>query len=554
MFTQRFVLSALLAPAGLIGLAVPHAAASESGRLAPDQVLVVYDSRQAESVAIAEHYAGSMLVPGGAGNESGVHAGLHVFDIASAGLSAFPSNGTVDWSRFVRQVRDPIRAHLVAEGLDDDVRCLVLTKGIPHRVLDTDDSFVGERTFSTPSYNDEWKAGDATFSSVDSELTLLWQDLESGEAGGTADSFSDGYIANPYWRSGAPIASFDNASASVAKALSVESIPAWPGGAFSTTEGPGAVWGPGAGSPETTLTAGDIVLVTRLDGHSVADVRAGVERARDLRHEVGSAKIILDEAVFAFPDGADLVPNGEWDNWGGPVVRSGDDYELTEAALLQDGRFTQAEIVANETTDYSLGPLIAYPGGTFVVSEPVLYLAHFAQAHNTWPGQGTPNPATRTYAESFAYADGAVFNGFDSFNARDFAGLGTRDAQEQIADFLAAGGTFAVGMAWGDMISERADNQFIVERFLLGGLTWAEAAWGAIPALSWSHIVLGDPLATVCLSTEDLSGDRSLDFFDLLEFLALFDAGDPLADRDSNGTFDFFDVLAYLAAFEVSGC
>lgn len=46
----------------------------------------------------------------------------------------------------------------------------------------------------------------------------------------------------------------------------------------------------------------------------------------------------------------------------------------------------------------------------------------------------------------------------------------------------------------------------------------------------------------------------SLDFFDVLEYLALFDANDPAADlAPPAGSLDFFDVLEYLAAFD-AGC
>ena len=46
----------------------------------------------------------------------------------------------------------------------------------------------------------------------------------------------------------------------------------------------------------------------------------------------------------------------------------------------------------------------------------------------------------------------------------------------------------------------------------------------------------------------------TLDFFDVLEYLARFDAADPSADLAAPlGTFDFFDVLEYLALFD-AGC
>lgn len=51
----------------------------------------------------------------------------------------------------------------------------------------------------------------------------------------------------------------------------------------------------------------------------------------------------------------------------------------------------------------------------------------------------------------------------------------------------------------------------------------------------------------------DLTGDGSLDFFDISAFLSAYTAMDPIADFDNNGIFDFFDVSAFLGAFSV-GC
>ncbi|MEM9559785.1 MAG: GC-type dockerin domain-anchored protein [Planctomycetota bacterium] len=55
--------------------------------------------------------------------------------------------------------------------------------------------------------------------------------------------------------------------------------------------------------------------------------------------------------------------------------------------------------------------------------------------------------------------------------------------------------------------------------------------------------------------TPDLAAPfGSLDFFDVLEYLNLFDSNDPAADLAAPiGMLDFFDVLAYLSAFD-AGC
>ena len=51
----------------------------------------------------------------------------------------------------------------------------------------------------------------------------------------------------------------------------------------------------------------------------------------------------------------------------------------------------------------------------------------------------------------------------------------------------------------------------------------------------------------------DLTGEGTLDFFDVLAFLQAFANMEPIADFANDGVFDFFDVLAFLQAFD-AGC
>jgi hypothetical protein len=51
----------------------------------------------------------------------------------------------------------------------------------------------------------------------------------------------------------------------------------------------------------------------------------------------------------------------------------------------------------------------------------------------------------------------------------------------------------------------------------------------------------------------DLNGDGVVDFNDLLEFLNLYNAGDPVADFNGDGVIDFNDFLAFLNEFN-AGC
>jgi hypothetical protein len=51
----------------------------------------------------------------------------------------------------------------------------------------------------------------------------------------------------------------------------------------------------------------------------------------------------------------------------------------------------------------------------------------------------------------------------------------------------------------------------------------------------------------------DFNGDLLTDFFDYLDFVAAFDAEDPVADFNHDGTVDFFDYLDFVVAFD-AGC
>jgi len=67
-------------------------------------------------------------------------------------------------------------------------------------------------------------------------------------------------------------------------------------------------------------------------------------------------------------------------------------------------------------------------------------------------------------------------------------------------------------------------------------------------AIAW---VEDNLIGSSCLA--DLSGDGSLDFFDVSAFLVAYNAQDSVADFNNDGQFNFFDVSAFLSAY-TNGC
>jgi hypothetical protein len=187
--------------------------------------------------------------------------------------------------------------------------------------------------------------------------------------------------------------------------------------------------------------------------------------------------------------------------------------------------------------------------GGILRSEPVILLASYGANHapEVQFGLGVPNtsggqPGNVRYALSFNYPNGAIFNTIESYNGRDFGGLGqlANYPQMQAADFLDAGGTFAVCNVWEPLADTIPDNLQLAQHFVLGNLSWAEASWNSIPGLSWMQTSVGDPLARATRSSEDLSANQRISPDDAYAWQAL-PAGDPAKDINRSGTADTAD-------------
>lgn len=517
----------------LLSLTIAGAA---SAQLRPEEVLVVYDARVADSRAVAEYYAGSARVPGGVGGLRGARPGVRVVDLASLGAGATVP-GNIAYADFITNIRNPLRAHLTAQGLTREVRCLVMTKGLPHRVLDTDFPLAGDNPTNLVN---EYSASDPTMASVDTELVLLWQDLTAGENGGPADSKADGAILNPYWRQSTPLRHFPQTNIHVtARTYSVNN--------------PGPTWSPSGiiGSPQR-LSPGDLYLVSRLDGPTVAGVQGMIDRAADIMYDTLAHVAVFDESGS---NGiADAGPNGEFDNSGSgfPALRDADDYETTRNEFQADTRFASTFAKYNGASggsQFSVGPRETWQAGVLMVPESVVLVTHYGANHTGRPSTTGGTLADTIYGPSFNLPNGAMINTMESYNARDLGGLGQLSfaRQQQVGDFIAGGGTFAVGNCWEPLADTVPDSRYLARNFIRGDMSWAEAAWSATPGLSWMELALGDPLARASRTSENIDGNARVNVDDLYAWEA------TPADVNRNGTIDATDrafVVKTMRAWE----
>ncbi len=485
--------------------AVAAFAGAAHGQLRPDQVLVIYDSRIADSLAVAEWYAGSAAVPGGAGARPGTRPGVRVMNLANQTATA-QTGADVNYTQFINQFRTPIRRFLNDPQSPSDtahptrniitkVRCLVTTRGTPHRVQDLNIPAAGDSPTTAATLVN---AGNYTAAALDSELALLWQNLSAGEANGAGDSRADGCVLNPYWRASLPLTAFDNRFITSPKT-------------FTSAIATGVGWTTG-GSGSTGLRAGDVYIVARLDAANLAAVQAMTTRATNVYANVSTAAFVIDEGG-SVAGLADVAQNTEFDNQGPAETWGGDDYEQTRNTLTSDGRFLSSLARYNGLAtgaQFLVGPLQNFGGG-IVVSDPLLLLATEGANHVG----GTPGSAGTSFPFSFNYAAGCVYNTMESYNGRAFNGLTNGFAQSDASAFLSVGGTFALGNVYEPFTFSVPDNLQIVRNFHLGNLTWGEAALSSLPVLSFQQMILGDPLARVVRSCDDANGDGRLTLDDL---------------------------------------
>lgn len=498
-----------------------------SAQLRADQVLVVFDDRIPDSAAVASAYAaarpGVRLV-----NLNTVRPPIGEPQVPPPLLG--PGNAT--YQQFIDGLRKPLRDHLASRGLTTAIRSIVLTKGLPHRITDINNAGAGDSPATAQTLQN---AGNYTAASVDAELCLLWQNLSANERNGGGDSRADGYIWNPYFKSTQPINSFSNANIGFAKTLVNANVNIYP---------PGLAWRSAGTAGTAALTAGDFYLVCRLDGRTVADVQALINRSVAPRVDLSTAFILLDESGN-LPFEACTPAVTEFDNNNFIDIYGGDDFERTRdhiigrttvavppapigsctSATARDFRFPIANILYNSspgTTSFFVGPRVGVATGNLIVSNPVLVISTEGANH----GGGIPVNG-QFFPASFNYTQGAFFNSIESYNGRDFGGLGGFGIQGQVADFITAGGTFALANVNEPFTITEPKTNLFVRNFVQGSLSFAEAAYSALPVLSYQQIAIGDPLARLVRSTDDVNGDGLLNIDDLYAWHA--------SQRDTNG-------------------
>ncbi len=212
-----------------------------------------------------------------------------------------------------------------------------------------------------------------------------------------------------------------------------------------------------------------IRLTSRLDGFTVEDVTASIDRARKAFLGRPQLMAVLDDD----PD----APGGSADR----MIQLAEGLDLRGFDNTYDGtcEFVRA-----------------------CCGEALAYVSH--GSYGCGPGYLDEEAGIE-----FELAPGAMFHSLESFNAYSFEEGGNQYGQGLIAEWIQRGGTVGLGHVEepGATPSNITDESQAFQ-MLLDGYTWAEAAWASTLQLSYVNTVVGDPLMQM---VDILPGDINLD-------------------------------------------
>lgn len=490
--------SARVLAAAVGALAVGGAA---SAALTADRTLLLYNSQNADSLAVRNAYVAA-------------HPGVMQFDLNDATLAP----GVISRADYLAKVRTPLLDFLADVGpggapLQEHVIAIATTRGLPARI-------------EGPSA-DEFTLHSA-YSSVESELTLLYQNLEAAGAAPLNNRFS-GVVDNPYHRQfGAAIDSFSRANITTERSFTQSGM------------GANVVW------IATGLTPGDMYLVCRLDSaatpggaSAVANTIALIGRSQTLRVDPCQTLSLFDEWGCA----THLDSQGF-----GSVFPGFADFENTRTFLQNAGYGVRYD----STTDFVSAPELLPD------VRPLLAFGTYGENHSltVFCASGGENPdGNGVYPTTYTYHPAACFVSYESWNGNSIINGLSRGNQGQVLDFIARGGSFTIGNVAEPFTFSISDLEGLARSLYLGGMTFAEAAYIATPGLSWQQTPVGDPLARVTigagLCNGDVSGDGLVDFVDLNLVLSDFGMSGLCRSGDANrdGMTDFTDLNIVLSAF-----
>jgi len=512
-------------------LAVAGFAVPVCGGITEDRVLLLVNSASSSSQYVAARYR--VYHPGIPDQNVVCLAGLP--DVTS------PTTEMITRQDFENLIAQPVRQHLQAYNLVDHIWVIVTTPGMPYRIKDTVYADVVYEAGSNDARVEGYTA-EIDAASVESELAVLWQIDPALDPNHRAPL--SGRIVNPYHGYISPMSSFCGDRNILARrqtfrfvAPLFDSSRVYEGQQFSYFRATGG----------RQFCVKDMYLVARLDGPRTASVGPDLyvnrmlemtARVSDPNHRnfhgydpAWSAVVIDDKTSGAVSD------NDKWYNAGSAIPQ----YAMPEQYLTAEAYPTPPNVTSSgvyrDDYRYAYRSLIGDPnrflpdplGGVEIdlmgegrIWGPVLYdPTDMLCNQGLDPNYGIVGLCTFGIHQSGVSADylltggpngvqlfrpvyGAVFNSTESYNAVTFfsdANIPTAARQGKVWQWIYIGGSGAMGHVFEPLTTSVADNDLLFFNYFrdadgdgVGDMTFIEAAYSAMPYLSWATVVVGDPL------------------------------------------------------------
>lgn len=472
-----------------------------------------------------------------------------------SGYGSGPEDEIIDRIQYNRLIAEPVREYLLEKLLAAKIKVIITTAGLPFRIEDNEYDLVVEPAKSSATVVSDHSTN-ITAASVESELTCLWHSDYGDNTFGLPGS-----MVNPYQGYIETETDFFERAMPGEKQFQWTDIYGY--GYTPMSEGEFVLniwlWPNINGTRNRSFHAGDYYMVCRLDGPKNTGQTAGfsaVFAVRKMLHRAmlasspsygvdpNSAVIVIDDSpeldldfnrVYNI-DG--MCPTGCWDMDSCEIhppdslyITSIDDFAFAYSLLTGFEPFAgQLNI---ESAKFEPGMLILYDGiAGNCIDKQVL------DSISQGPAETKSLLALCTYGEngdvSLGYdylktggqdgqplftkiSNGAVFTSIESFNCvTTFADAEMPGRnQELIVDFIDIGGTCAIGHVFEPISKSIVDNSYLLYNLFADNknehgeyipdgkadLTFIEAAYSSIPFLSWSEVVIGDPLMRICYNS-----------------------------------------------------
>jgi hypothetical protein len=507
---------------------------SAIGQLYPSDVLILVNANSPTSRYIAKLYRQYHPEI----NESQV---LYLSGLADcSGPQSTSANEIITRQEYNTLIAEPVRAYLSDSNYPQritTIKVIITTAGMPYRIEDTNYGDAIYPAGSNPSVVSN-NVLNLNAASIESELVGLWYGDYSSNSFGL-----DNRLVNPY--QGYHHSGIELFNRVIPGTKTMQWTYASPRtGKHPKMEGEQPfTWPPTYGTVNRSFNAGDMYLTCRLDGpknqgqSAVFAVRAMLERARRASSSSYGvnplqAVAVLDDALSSLDDNRIFNLDSSVNYWiyepntpqppDAPGILTKDDYVTTFTVMtnkpVNDGNMNTGLM----DSAHDLCVILDRRSGTrtnqadldaLLSTYPERQQEQGAILVATFGCNGDEGSTSKYILKGglnggplFNLVDGAVFTSIESLNAVTmFSDCNTQPvAQGKLVDFIEIGGTGAIGHSFEPLPTAAIDNLYLFYNLLAdddgdgkADLTFVEAAFTAIPFLSWSEVIIGDPLMQI---------------------------------------------------------